>query len=269
MATEIKVIEIKLKGLDEAIKEFSDMNNVLKDQTANLKALKKEKDKDTEAISKQTVEIIKQKAEIQLIGKEIKQEILDRKKRAKTIDEETEARLKQIDKLAKFAMRQQVQNSVAQSIIEKNSIAETLASQKSEQQAAKKVGYINELRLTVDRLEQEYYQLTKAELDNVAVGGKMLTELKDKRAELSNLQAAYGKHNLNVGNYSSATKMLGINIGQVMKEMPNFAISARIGIMSLTNNLPMLAESIKSVRVYFWVDWNYVYCYGVNADLWW
>ena len=43
--------------------------------------------------------------------------------------------------------------------------------------------------------------------------------------------------------------MLGINLGQVMKEMPNFAISARIGIMSLTNNLPMLAESIKAVRV--------------------
>jgi len=43
--------------------------------------------------------------------------------------------------------------------------------------------------------------------------------------------------------------MLGINLGQVMKEMPNFAISARIGIMSLTNNLPMLGESIKMVRV--------------------
>ncbi len=42
--------------------------------------------------------------------------------------------------------------------------------------------------------------------------------------------------------------MLGINIGQVAKEMPNFAISMKTGIMSLTNNLPMLAESIAAVR---------------------
>lgn len=165
--------------------------------------------------------------------------------------EQKQIALNEAEKARKAKLIMQIENEDRrrQAMIEKQSLAETLASQKAEQQAAKKVGYINELRLSVDRLEQEYYQLTKAELENVNVGGKMLNELKEKRSELSNLQAAYGKHNLNVGNYSSATKMLGINLGQVMKEMPNFAISARIGIMSLTNNLPMLAESIKAVRM--------------------
>jgi hypothetical protein len=125
---------------------------------------------------------------------------------------------------------------------------ESAANAKAEAQAAKKVGYINELKIQVQQLEQRYYALTKAELQGEQ-GTKILTNLKEKRAELSQLQQAYGNYGLQVGHYSSATKMLGINLGQVMKEMPNFAISARIGIMSLTNNLPMLAESIQAVKL--------------------
>ena len=109
-------------------------------------------------------------------------------------------------------------------------------------------GYINELEQEVKQLTAAYSALSKTELESTS-GKKALTDLKTKREELSKLKAAYGDMRMNVGNYSSATKMLGINIGQVMKEMPNFAISARIGIMSLTNNLPMLAETIKQVRV--------------------
>lgn len=111
-----------------------------------------------------------------------------------------------------------------------------------------KTGHIEKLKAEVSNLTLQYERLTKAELES-SKGTQVLTDLKSKREELAKLNAAYGNHQLNVGNYSSATKMLGINIGQVMKEMPNFAISARIGIMSLTNNLPMLAETIKQVRV--------------------
>jgi len=148
----------------------------------------------------------------------------------------------------KLAMQVENEDRRRQGMIEKNSQAETIANQKAEQQAARKVGYINELKVEVGQLEQKYYALTKAQLADVNVGTKVLNDLTNKRAELSKLQQAYGNFSGNVGNYSSATKMLGINLGQVMKEMPNFAISARIGIMSLTNNLPMLAESMKAVR---------------------
>lgn len=111
-----------------------------------------------------------------------------------------------------------------------------------------KTGHIEKLKAEVSNLTLQYERLTKAELES-SKGTQVLANLKGKREELAKLKAAYGDNTLNVGNYSSATKMLGINIGQVMKEMPNFAISARIGIMSLTNNLPMLAETIKQVRV--------------------
>ena len=111
-----------------------------------------------------------------------------------------------------------------------------------------KTGHIEKLKAQVSNLTLQYERLTKAELES-SKGTQVLTDLKGKREELAKLSAAYGNHQLNVGNYSSATKMLGINLGQVMKELPNFAISARIGIMSLTNNLPILGETIKALRV--------------------
>lgn len=123
---------------------------------------------------------------------------------------------------------------------------EVISSFKADQQ---KIGHIEKLEAEVQSLTLQYRKLTEAQLNDVNVGGKMLANLKKKREELQGLKQAYGDYGMAVGNYSTATKMLGINIGQVMKEMPNFAISARTGIMSLTNNLPMLGEAIRYVRI--------------------
>ena len=89
--------------------------------------------------------------------------------------------------------------------------------------------------------------MSAATRQNTVEGKALEAETLRVRESMMKMNAAVGNHTLNVGNYGSATKMLGINIGQVMKELPNFAISARIGIMSLTNNLPMLGESIQAV----------------------
>lgn len=113
-------------------------------------------------------------------------------------------------------------------------------------QETEQLGYIQKLEAEVSNLTLKYKQLSEAELKGAK--GKETTELlTKKRAELQSLNTAYGNYSMNVGNYSSATKMMAINMSQVLREMPNFAISARIGIMSLTNNLPMLAENIKQV----------------------
>lgn len=119
--------------------------------------------------------------------------------------------------------------------------------QKVAEQANKEIGYMNLLEKEVKELTQAYAMLSKAELEGTS-GNQVLANLKAKREELAALKAGYGDMRMNVGNYASATKMLGINIGMVMKEMPNFAISMRTGIMALTNNIPMLAESFKAVR---------------------
>ncbi len=62
-------------------------------------------------------------------------------------------------------------------------------------------------------------------------------------SKLKQVDSTLGKHNRNVGNYNN----LQIQLGQVLREAPNFAIDPRIGIMSLTNNIPMLAEAIGDV----------------------
>lgn len=111
-----------------------------------------------------------------------------------------------------------------------------------------KLGHIQRLKADVSNLTLAYERLTEAELKG-AKGKEVLTALKEKRAELSQLNEAYGNYSLGVGNYGRATNNLSIQLGQVMKELPNFAISARTGIMSLTNNLPMLAEAFKQVKV--------------------
>lgn len=123
---------------------------------------------------------------------------------------------------------------------------EVISSFKADQQ---KIGHIEKLEAEVQSLTLQYRKLTEAQLNDANVGGKMLANLKKKREELQGMKQAYGDYGMAVGNYSTATKMLGINIGQVMKEMPNFAISARTGIMALSNNLPMLGEAIQYVRI--------------------
>lgn len=111
-----------------------------------------------------------------------------------------------------------------------------------------KIGHIQKLKAEVSNLTLQYERLSKEELSGTA-GKQVLENLKTKREELSKLNEAYGNYSLGVGQYGRATNNLSIQLGMVMKELPNFAISARTGIMSLTNNLPMLAEAFKAVKL--------------------
>lgn len=111
-----------------------------------------------------------------------------------------------------------------------------------------KIGYMQKLEAEVSNLTLAYKRLTKEELEGDK-GNQVLTNLKSKRDELAKLNQAYGNYTHDVGNYAKGTNQLSIMMGQVMKEAPNFAVSARIGIMSLSNNLVPLAEAIKAVKL--------------------
>lgn len=63
-------------------------------------------------------------------------------------------------------------------------------------------------------------------------------------AKISDLEQATGR-------FSSRTKSgypAVFSFSQVLREMPNFAISARIGFMSLSNNIPMLADDFSRLK---------------------
>lgn len=151
------------------------------------------------------------------------------------IDAEAYTRQKTILTSAVKAHRQEV-NTLSREIV--NNVKVT----------KEKLGYIQRLEAEVSNLTLKYKQLSQSELEG-AKGDKTLTTLKSKRDELARLNQAYGNYTHDVGNYAKGTNQLSIMMGQVMKEAPNFAISARIGIMSLSNNLVPLAEAIKAVKV--------------------
>ena len=64
--------------------------------------------------------------------------------------------------------------------------------------------------------------------------------VKYTQASLEGLNSAQGA----AGNATRKWNAAQFNVIQVIRELPNFAISARIGLQSLSNNLPMLAESL-------------------------
>ena len=70
---------------------------------------------------------------------------------------------------------------------------------------------------------------------------KAIADAKKYAQEINNLEVNTGKL------IGKTTSMYGatFQLTQVMRELPNFAIDARIGFMSLSNNLPMLVDSFQ------------------------
>lgn len=61
---------------------------------------------------------------------------------------------------------------------------------------------------------------------------------------LKEVDASVGQFQRNVGNYN----MVGAQFNQLLREAPNFAISWRTGIMSMTNNVTYFFEAVKVAR---------------------
>jgi hypothetical protein len=104
-------------------------------------------------------------------------------------------------------------------------------------------GSINQLRLQLNQATKAYDAMSKAERES-GKGTTLLTNIQNTTTALKQLEANTGRFQRNVGNYTNAT----FQLTQVMRELPNFAQSAEIGIRSLSNNLPMLADSFGQVR---------------------
>jgi hypothetical protein len=69
------------------------------------------------------------------------------------------------------------------------------------------------------------------------------------RETLNSVNKSYGNYSLEVGNYAKGTSNLSNAIGQISRELPNFGQSFQIGVLSLTNNIGALQDSIKQVKL--------------------
>lgn len=128
--------------------------------------------------------------------------------------------------------------------------AELLLKQKQIQISAQQEKAVNQMVSAYDQLNKKHIEARKTAMDMGVQYGIVSKEFTDAAKianqydkQLKAIDSTLGKHNRNVGNYNN----LQMQMSQVMREAPNFAIDPRIGIMSLTNNLPMLAEAIGDV----------------------
>lgn len=96
-------------------------------------------------------------------------------------------------------------------------------------------------------------KILQREIDSLVKSGQTESALyREKTARLANMTQEYDRLQKATGlAQMKQTGMYGATyqLSQVMRELPNFAIDARIGFLSLSNNLPMLLDSFKQLSM--------------------
>ena len=109
------------------------------------------------------------------------------------------------------------------------------------------IGSIKMMESKLNKLRDTYRSLS--EVDRNSSIGKGLLQ------QINNADEALAKVNAQMANNSTLAKAMGtrynglqVQLAQVARELPNFALSFSTGVISLSNNLPMLADEISRVR---------------------
>lgn len=76
----------------------------------------------------------------------------------------------------------------------------------------------------------------------------MTARIVELNTKLSAMDAEIGVYGRNVGNYSSAFAGLNLNVSQVVRELPSLTMGADQFFLAISNNLPMLVDSMGAVR---------------------
>jgi hypothetical protein len=129
---------------------------------------------------------------------------------------------------------------------EKNRLLKTTVGTIQSQEAEE--GSLTQLRIALSKATAEYNRMGEVKRNSVK-GKELETSIINQTQAISALEQKMGNFRRNVGNYASGWNGLSNSINQVTRELPNFAQSATIGFMALSNNLPILAEEINRVRI--------------------
>lgn len=116
----------------------------------------------------------------------------------------------------------------------------------------------NAMRGTTAAVEGSYNAYS-AELSALKLQRKALRESSEEyeqitarivelNSKLVGMDAEIGVYGRNVGNYSSAFAGLNLNVSQVVRELPSLTIGANQFFLAISNNLPMLVDSMAQVR---------------------
>lgn len=154
------------------------------------------------------------------------------------IDLNTEVNKKLTAQLgSELSQRQQLSNQLSQSL---KSTTDKVAANTFEE------GSIMQLRQALSKATAEYNRMGEVKRNSVK-GKELETSIINQTQAISALEQKMGNFRRNVGNYASGWNGLSNSINQVTRELPNFAQSATIGFMALSNNLPIMLEEFNKV----------------------
>lgn len=126
--------------------------------------------------------------------------------------------------------------------------AEAKAQLENSQNARQAAESYNRLAALYTKLKIELNKYSQEEISN----NKVLLD-KQKQAEatmekMKALQAATGRHTLDVGNYSKALNGLGLATQQIVREAPSLAMSFNQFFLAISNNIPVFTDAFKRVK---------------------
>ena len=126
--------------------------------------------------------------------------------------------------------------------------AEAKAQLENSQNARQAAESYNRLAALYTKLKIELNKYSQEEISN----NKVLLD-KQKQAEatmekMKALQAATGRHTLDVGNYSKALNGLGMATQQIVREAPSLAMSFNQFFLAISNNIPIFTDAFKRVK---------------------
>lgn len=126
--------------------------------------------------------------------------------------------------------------------------AEAKAQLENSQNARQAAESYNRLAALYTKLKIELNKYSQEEISN----NKVLLD-KQKQAEatmekMKALQAATGRHTLDVGNYSKALNGLGMATQQIVREAPSLAMSFNQFFLAISNNIPIFTDAFKHVK---------------------
>ena len=146
--------------------------------------------------------------------------------------------------------------AISQTELGKRTVALRVETAANNKVAKEEAQLASNLTGAYERLNIQHKQLVKAYQDAAAAGKLSSAELvgmKDKAnalgSQLAKIDVDVQKHGRNVGNYSSQWNGLGNAINQISREVPNFAQSFQLGILAISNNLPILQDELKNARL--------------------
>ena len=108
-------------------------------------------------------------------------------------------------------------------------------------------GSLVSLRAQLSKLTTTYDQLSR-EMRQGDFGESMRKQIMEVSQELKEAEAETNRFYRNVGNYASGFNGLNVSVQQILREMPNAAMSMNTFFLAISNNIPMLVDELNRLR---------------------